>query len=116
MNRRAIGNSLSNVMKTSISKVTGERLGDGYSYDDGKNYAGIRTTRSDSLVRRGQFNGNTNVTAPGFYTPFTTASSFQIPNNRKEIYIWADWWVKNEPKVAAGIEFYTDFPLSGFKL
>ena len=83
--------------------------------------ASIRTGRTDSTVTRrmGQFSGggqNTTIGAPSFYAPWLTASSWQIPNNRKEIYLWAQWWVDNEPKVAAGIEFYTDFPLSGFVL
>jgi len=77
--------------------------------------------RTDGTVTRrlGQFSGggqNTSLGPPSFYAPWLTASSWQIPNNRKEIYLWAQWWVDNEPKVAAGIEFYTDFPLSGFTL
>jgi very-short-patch-repair endonuclease len=62
--------------------------------------------------------GSSNVmnTAPGFYSPFTTPSSFQIPTNRKEQYLWASWWEQNEPKVAAGVEFYAQYPLSGFSL
>ena len=59
---------------------------------------------------------NTLTTAPNFYTPFTTPSSFQIPTNRIEEYLWAQWFFDNEPAVAASIEFYTDFPLSGFQL
>lgn len=61
--------------------------------------------------------GGTSITTPpNFYTPFTTPQSFQIPNNRKEEYLWAEWFAKNEPKVAAGIEFYSDFPVSEFTL
>ena len=56
------------------------------------------------------------VTQPNFYSPFLTASSFQVPNTRKEIYLWANWWVNNEPKVAAAINFYTNFPFNGWKL
>lgn len=82
---------------------------------------GVRTGRMDGTVTRrmGQFSGggsNTSLGPPSFYAPWLTASSWQIPNNRKEIYLWAQWWVDNEPKVAAGVEFYTDFPLSGFTL
>jgi len=57
-----------------------------------------------------------NVTAPNFYTPFTTPSAFQIPNTRKEIYLWAEWFKDREPKVAAAIEFYQDFPFSQFEI
>lgn len=89
--------------------------------DSSERLASIRTGRTDGTVTRrlGQFSGggqNTTLGAPSFYAPWLTASSWQIPNNRKEIYLWAQWWVDNEPKVAAGIEFYTDFPLSGFVL
>jgi very-short-patch-repair endonuclease len=83
--------------------------------------ASIRTARTDGTVtkRTGQYSGggqNSTIGPPSFYAPWLTASSWQIPNNRKEVYLWAQWWVDNEPKVAAGIEFYTDFPLSGFTL
>lgn len=84
----------------------------------------IRSARSSSDVKRDVraryafVNGgqNTITTAPNFYTPFTTPSSFQIPTNRIEEYLWAQWFFDNEPAVAASIEFYTDFPLSGFQL
>ena len=84
----------------------------------------IRSARSSSDVKRdiraryAFVNGgqNTITTAPNFYTPFTTPSSFQIPTNRIEEYLWAQWFFDNEPAVAASIEFYTDFPLSGFEL
>jgi very-short-patch-repair endonuclease len=86
-----------------------------------RNYARIRLASVDRQVtkdvyRFAQYGGNTRVTAPGMYSPFLTPSSMQIPNNRKEIYLWAQWWYDNEPLVAAAIEFYTDFPLSGFTL
>jgi very-short-patch-repair endonuclease len=81
----------------------------------------VRVGRIDGTVqkRMGQYSGgaaNTSLAPPSFYAPWLTASSWQIPNNRREIYLWAQWWVDNEPKVAAGVEFYTDFPLSGFTL
>lgn len=66
--------------------------------------------------QQGGAGGGVNTTAPGFYSPMTQPWAFQVPNNPKEIYVWADWWNSNEPKVAAGIEFYTDFPVSGFEL
>ena len=88
-----------------------------------RSHATMRSTRGSSDVKRdhraryayssGQ---NTITTAPNFYTPFTTPSSFQIPTNRIEEYLWAQWFFDNEPAVAAAIEFYTDFPLSGFTL
>lgn len=112
--------SLNKVMKTAAQKVTGEAVNGATPVM--RRYALARTvnltgnsTNTTKMIRQAQLN-NTNVTAPNFYTPFTTPSAFQIPNNRKEIYLWAQWWVDNEPKVAAAIAFYTDFPLSGFQL
>ena len=60
--------------------------------------------------------GNTITTSPGFYNPLTTPTAFQIPTQRKDEYILAQWFYDNEPKVAASIEFYSYFTLSGFKL
>lgn len=61
-------------------------------------------------------NVNTTYTSPNFYTPFTQPQAFQVPTNRKEVYTWAQWIYDNEPIVAAGIDFYSDFPLAGFKI
>ncbi|HUS89405.1 MAG TPA: DUF559 domain-containing protein [Desulfosporosinus sp.] len=60
--------------------------------------------------------GGNIATPPGFYSPFLTTSSFQIPNNRKEVYLWSAFFYDNDPKIAAGINFYTDFIFSGFEL
>ena len=69
---------------------------------------GPGVTRSASI--------NSITTAPNFYSPFLTPSSFQIPNARREVYLWANWWKNNEPKVSAAINFYTNYPFSGWKL
>jgi very-short-patch-repair endonuclease len=122
-------------MRSIAQEVTGERVASGEGGDiSGRRYANVRTVsgmaapRMASSISRsvvahfggggggGSLGGGITTTAPSFYTPFTTPSSFQIPTNRKEVYLWAQWWYDNEPKVAAGIEFYTDFPLSGFEL
>lgn len=80
-------------------------------------WAQIRTAQTFG-TKTAQYSGmmNNTVTQPDFYSPFLTPSSFQIPNTRKEMYMWAEWWVTNEPKVAAGIDFYTNFPFNGWKL
>jgi very-short-patch-repair endonuclease len=113
--------TLNTAIKTAVAKATGENIVGAIRSQ--REYALIKTAQfsgtsnvSQRMIRTSQYNGNTNVTSPNFYTPFTTPSAFQIPNNRKEIYLWAQWWFDNEPKVAAAIEFYTDFPLSGFEL
>jgi hypothetical protein len=90
-----------------------------------RNWAQIRTAKGDRSVstnmnRMAQMSGggllNNTTTQPNFYSPFLTPTSFQIPNTRKEIYLWANWWRNNEPKVAAGINFYTNFPFNGWRL
>lgn len=79
-----------------------------------------RVAQSTSQAARSRFaqsiSGSTITTPPGFYNPLTTPTAFQIPTNRKEEYLLAQWFYDNEPKVAAAIEFYTYFTLSGFKL
>ena len=87
------------------------------------NYASSRVTVSGSSVspnmnKYSQMGGGTNTmtTAPNFYSPFLTPSSFQIPNARREVYLWANWWKNNEPKVSAAINFYTNYPFSGWTL
>ena len=118
--------SLNRVMKTAAAKSTGEyvegasvsrrRYAQSKSVNLSQTMTETRTGLRGNQIKMAQYNGNTNVTSPNFYTPFTTPSAFQIPNARKEVYLWAQWWYDNEPKVAAAIEFYTDFPLSGFEL
>lgn len=117
--RTGSNETINSVIKQTTAKITGEKI-------DGANWnyptRNIRTASFsptpsvDRSIRLSQSMSNTNTTAPNFYTPFTTPSAFQIPNNRKEVYLWAQWWMDNEPKVAAGIEFYSDFPLSEFEL
>jgi len=114
--------SLDNAIRTAAHEALGKKIPTVDSaVSTSTQLPSLRTGLTDGTVRRrmGQFSGggaNTSLGPPSFYAPWLTASSWQIPNNRKEIYLWAQWWVDNEPKVAAGIEFYTDFPLSGFTL
>ncbi len=115
--------SLTSVMSSAAQEVVGKtqaRSAD--AAEAGRRWAQIRTTKSISpnggryaqLSSSGYLNNT--VTQPNFYSPFLTPSSFQIPSTRKEIYLWANWWRNNEPKVAAGINFYTNFPFNGWKL
>lgn len=86
------------------------------------NWAQVRTAKGfgASASKYAQYGGgglvNNTTTQPSFYSPFLTPSSFQIPNTRKEIYLWANWWRNNEPKVAAALNFYSNFPFNGWKL
>lgn len=109
------------LLKTAVQKATGENIEGATPVR--RRHPGVMSVNMSNMmpdtvrsIRTAQMAGNTNITAPNFYNPFTTPSAFQIPNNRKEVYLWAQWWFDNEPKVAAAIEFYSDFPVSGFKL
>jgi very-short-patch-repair endonuclease len=48
-------------------------------------------------------------TQPQFYSPLHTPQNWQIPSKRREIYSWLRYFVENEPKVAAAIDFYSCF-------
>ena len=105
--------SLASAIRTAATQVSGASSP---TATVDRNYASSRiglglgpgVTRTASI--------NTVTTAPNFYSPFLTPSSFQIPNARREVYLWANWWRNNEPKIAAAINFYTNYPFSGWKL
>jgi very-short-patch-repair endonuclease len=109
--------TLANVLKTAAQNVTGERVA---SVDYSGQYATSRITTGlgpSVNSKTSQYGGNNAMTtAPNFYSPFLTPTSFQIPNARREVYLWANWWRNNEPKIAAAINFYTNYPFSGWKL
>jgi very-short-patch-repair endonuclease len=106
--------SLASAIRTAATQVSGST--NTTSAESKQAYASSRiglglgpgVTRSASI--------NSITTAPNFYSPFLTPSSFQIPNARREVYLWANWWKNNEPKVSAAINFYTNYPFSGWKL
>jgi len=52
---------------------------------------------------------------PQFFSPVHTPINWQIPSKRREIYQWCNFWYENEPKVASAIDFYSQFPINGFK-
>ncbi len=110
--------TLANVLKTAAQNVTGERIANSSIPD--RQYANSRISNGmgPSVSRSANMGGgnNTMTTAPNFYSPFLTPTSFQIPNARREVYLWANWWRNNEPKIAAAINFYTNYPFSGWKL
>ena len=60
---------------------------------------------------------NAIYTQPHFYSPLHTPQNWQIPSKRQEIYLWARYFYENEPKIAASIDFYSQFPVApGFEL
>jgi len=54
-------------------------------------------------------------TQPQFYSPLHTAQNWQIPQKRRDIYSWNRHFADNEPKVAAALTFYSEFPVTGFE-
>ena len=54
-------------------------------------------------------------TQPQFFSPIHTPINWQIPSKRKEIYQWMRFYYENEPKVATTIDFYSRFPINGYK-
>ena len=54
-------------------------------------------------------------TQPAFYSPMHTAQNWQIPQKRRDVYQWARHFSENEPKVAAALTIYSEFPVSGFE-
>ena len=112
--------TLTSVLRRATAEVTGREVsGMMPSEKSGRSLPGARSmnlmdSRARQAMRTAQV--NTTYTSPNFYTPFTQPQAFQVPTNRKEVYTWAQWIYDNEPIVAAGIDFYSDFPLAGFKI
>ena len=101
--------------------VTSAAVKDGSSYPSGANTHS--TTSPIACINGGgkmisaQFGGSgPSVTPPMFFSPMHTPQNWQTPSKRKEIYQWARFYYENEPKVAAGVDFYSQFPMNGFKL
>ncbi len=113
--------SLASVMSSTGRQIINKNLRTS-SNRNGKTFTKGTTVSSNTvvnnLVKQSQMSStlNNTTTQPNFYSPFLTPSSYQIPNTRKEVYLWANYWRNNEPKVAAGINFYTNFPFNGWKL
>ncbi len=113
--------TLVTVLRTAAAEVTGREVSGMIKSDKpqrslpGAKSMTLMDSRSRTAMNRSA-QVNTTYTSPNFYTPFTQPQAFQVPTNRKEVYTWAQWIYDNEPIVAAGIDFYSDFPLAGFKI
>ena len=120
----ATKNSLASAIVAAGKYATKNDSSAAKSSDTRRNYASSRvglsmgSSATPNMNRYSQMSGgmNTVTTSPNFYSPFLTPSSFQIPNARREVYLWANWWKNNEPKVSAAMNFYTNYPFSGWKL
>jgi len=77
------------------------------------------TTANVPITKNAQFAGsgaNVAMTQPMFFSPLHTPQNWQIASRRREIMQWARFYYMNEPKVAAGVDFYANFSMNGFKL
>lgn len=93
---------------------------DGFAYvQSGK---AISTVNPAAILNGGgkmitaQGGNGPSITPPMFFSPMHTPQNWQTPSKRKEIYQWARFYYENEPKVAAGVDFYSNFPMNGFSL
>lgn len=69
------------------------------------------------MTKISQTTGVSNMmTQPMWFSPLHTPQNWQIASKRREVYQWNRFWYENEPKVAAAIDFYSRFPMNGFKL
>lgn len=84
------------------------------------NYKSLRTAQTGLIgttTLSGAASGGmsrTIFTQPQFYSPLHTPSNWQIPVKRREIIQWARFFANNEPKIAAALDFYSQFPFCGF--
>lgn len=70
-------------------------------------YAEGTVMQTGGMVKTG---ADTVFTPPSFYSPYHTASAWQIPTNRREVYRLCEYWITNEPRVGIGIDFYCFTP------
>jgi len=71
------------------------------------------------ITKAAQYAGasaSTIFTQPMFFSPLHTPQNWQIASKRREVTQWARFYYENEPKAAAGVDFYAGFPMNGFKL
>ena len=95
----------------------------GYSVNDNadnnKRQFAKTTSVSIPITKNAQFAGSgasVVFTQPMFFSPLHTPQNWQIASKRRESYQWCRFYYTNEPKVAAGVDFYAQFPMNGFKL
>tara|TARA_B100001778_G_scaffold334491_1_gene346146 strand:+ start:35305 stop:37554 length:2250 start_codon:yes stop_codon:yes gene_type:complete len=92
------------------TQKAGTTMGIGYGKGD---TVSVPLTRAAQAIGGG---ASVTMTQPMFFSPLHTPQNWQIASKRREVYQWARFYYENEPKVAAGIDFYSQFPINGFKL
>ena len=101
-----------------LANAKGHKVSDASPSIKGRQYTPSGVERVP-ITRNAQFAGggaNAAITQPMFFSPMHTPQNWQIASRRKEVYQWARFYYENEPKVAAGIDFYAQFPMNGFEL
>lgn len=86
--------------------------------ENSRKYANSKTVAME-ITKNAQFAGSgasVTFTQPMFFSPLHTPQNWQIASKRREQYQWCRFYYDNEPRVAAGVDFYAQFPLNGFKL
>ncbi len=76
-------------------------------------------TANIPITRNAQFAGSgagVAMSQPMFFSPLHTPQNWQIASRRREIMQWSRFYYMNEAKVAAGVDFYANFSMNGFKL
>lgn len=71
------------------------------------------TGRSGGMVKTAQ--SQVIYSQPQFFSPMHTNMNWQIPQKRRDVYLWCRHFAENEPKVAAALTFYSEFPVTGFE-
>ncbi len=97
--------------------VEDQKMYKGLGYQN-RFYAGAQSV-SMPITKNAQYAGsgaNVAMTQPMFFSPLHTPQNWQIASRRREIMQWARFYYMNEPKVAAGVDFYANFSMNGFKL
>ena len=85
---------------------TGKKVNNRYAHS---------TTANLPITKNAQYAGagaNVAMTQPMFFSPLHTPQNWQIASRRREIMQWARFYYMNEPKVAAGVDFYCFEPNS----
>lgn len=83
---------------------------------DGRKYANSNVASVPINKSAQAVGGNVTFTQPMFFSPLHTPQNWQTPSKRREVYQWCRFYYSSEPKVAAGVDFYSTFSMNGFKL
>jgi len=80
-------------------------------------YAASSATKGIKLAQfAGGSDSRITMTQPMFSSPLHTPQNWQTPSKRREIYQQCRHFYRTEPKIGAGIDFYSQFSMNNFKL